>query len=100
MIRLRQRRPRLVNEVRYRPLDGTDPLPEPMDTLVSVTCRGDGITVLSFEPTRAFYARHLMAYPTWLLKLALRCAWIDFKGIVRGAPKPDPMTVIDKLGEP
>lgn len=51
-----------------------------------------------FEPQRSFYARQLIARPRMLLGFAWRVAWINFKMLVKGKPRPI-ATVADRLGE-
>lgn len=57
--------------------------PRPTDLLVSIDSDGTDY-YLTFESTRTFYAKHLMAVPRWLIVHGLMMAWDDLRGIWYG----------------
>lgn len=48
---------------------------------------------ISFETSRRIWARSIIAEPRWLIKLAWRMAWSDFKHMIKGDPSRSLQTI-------
>lgn len=73
-----------------------DKPPKPMDVVVAVTSTG-GAIIAQTEPSRIFYARHLIASERMLLGWVWRLALTDLKRIWHGEPKRPIETVADAI---
>lgn len=78
-----------------------DRLPSPGEVVVAVTYTAaddpNGVHI-TFEPERRFYARQLVARPRMLFSFARKVAWLNFKLVLKGKPRPI-ATVADRIGD-
>lgn len=87
-------------KVRISGVEKRSDLPEIGSPLIMITHHlADDEIELSFQPTRLYYARNLIADPLNSFEWACRLWWRDIKGVIFGAPKrPYPETLGEAMG--